>query len=86
MKNKRSPGVDGFSSEFFKVFWKQLSSFVLRGTNHSYNIGELSVSQQEGIITLIPKENKSTLLLTNYRPIYIFNTIYKLASAGTANR
>ena len=86
MKNNRSPGVDGFSCEFFKVFWKQLSSFVLRGINHSYNIGELSVSQQEGIITLIPKENKSRLLLTNYRPICLLNTIYKLASAGIANR
>ena len=86
MKNNRSPGVDGFSYEFFKVFWKQLSSFVLRGINHSYSIGELSVSQQEGIITLIPKENKSRLLLTNYRPICLLNTIYKLASAGIANR
>ena len=86
MKNNRSPRVDGFSCEFFKVFWKQLGSFVLRGINHSYNIGELSVSQQEGIITLIPKENKSRLLLTNYRPICLLNTIYKLASAGIANR
>ena len=47
----------------FKVFWKQLGSFVLRGINHSYNIGELSVSQQEGIITLIPKEDKSDCCL-----------------------
>ena len=62
------------------------SSFVLRGINHSDNIGELSVSQQEGIITIIPKENKSRWLLTNYRPIYLLNTIYKLASAGIANR
>ena len=76
MKNNRTPGVDGFSCEFFRVFWKQLGSFVLRGINHSYNIGELSVSQQEGIITLIPKENKSRLLLTNYRPICLLNTIY----------
>ena len=37
MKNNRSPGVDGFSCEFFKVFWKQLGSFVLRRIN-SYNI------------------------------------------------
>lgn len=86
MKNNRSPGVDGFSCKFFEVVWKQLSSFVLRGINYSYNIGELSVSQQEGIITLLPKENKSRLLLTNYNQICLLSTIYKLASAGIANR
>ena len=41
----------------------------------------MSVSQQEGIISLIPKENKSRLL-----PICLLNTIYKLVSAGIANR
>ena len=43
MKNNRSPGVDDFSCEFFKVFWKQLGSFVLRGINHSYNINNKKV-------------------------------------------
>ena len=29
----------------------------MRSVNHSYNIGELSLIQRQGIITLIPKEN-----------------------------
>ena len=59
MKNNKSPGTDGFSSKFFKVFWKKIGIFVMQSVNHSYNIGELSLIQRQGIITLIPKENRS---------------------------
>ena len=69
MKNNRSPRVDDFSCEFFKMFWRELGTFVLRAINYSYETGEFSAGQQDGIITLLPKENKSRHLLTNYRPI-----------------
>ena len=86
MKNNKSPGTDGFSSEFFKVFWKKIGIYVMRSVNHSYNIGELSLIQRQGIITLIPKENKSRQKITNHRPICLLNTVYKIASASIANR
>ena len=28
MKNNKSPGIDGLSSEFFKVFWGKLKHFT----------------------------------------------------------
>ena len=86
MKNNKSPGTDGFSSEFFKVFWRKIGNFVMRAINYSYKIGSLSLVQRQGIITLIPKENKSRQKLTNYRPICLLNTVYKIASAAIANR
>ena len=86
MKNNKSLGTDGFSSEFFKVFWKKIGIFVMRSVKHSYNIGELSLIQRQGIITLLPKENKSRQKITNYRPICLLNTVYKIASASKANR
>ena len=58
MKNGKSPGLCGFSADFLKVFWKQLGIFVLRSLNHGYSIGELSITQKQGIITCIPKGNK----------------------------
>ena len=70
----------------FKVFWKQLGTFVLRGINYSYKIGELSTAQQQGTITLIPKDNKPRQFLTQYRPVCLFNTVYKIASEAIANR
>ena len=59
MSNDKSPGSDGFTTEFFKVFWKQLGNFIVRSINYGYQKGELSVTQKQGIITCIPKEGKS---------------------------
>ena len=86
MKNNRSPGSDGFSSEFFKVFWKYLGHFVVRSINYGFIKGVLSITQREGIITCIPKGNKPRHFLTNYRPISLLNCVYKIASGSIANR
>lgn len=86
MKNDKSPGSDGFTTEFFKVFWKDIGTFLVRSINCGFEQGELSVTQKEGIITCIPKENKPRKYLKNWRPITLLNTTYKIASACIANR
>ncbi|MCU7951730.1 MAG: reverse transcriptase family protein, partial [gamma proteobacterium symbiont of Bathyaustriella thionipta] len=86
MKNGKSPGLSGFSAEFFKVFWAQLGIFILRSLNYGYNIGELSITQKQGIITCIPKDNKPKIFLKNWRPLTLLDTVYKLASGAIANR
>ena len=58
----------------------------MRSVNYSYNIGQLFWIQRQGIITLIPKENKSRQKFTNYRPVCLLNKVYKIASASIANR
>ena len=86
MKNGKSPGNDGFTTEFFKFFWPDLERFVLRSLNYGYRIGSLSVTQKQGMITCIPKPNKSRHFLKNWRPISLLNVVYKLASTVLANR
>ena len=86
MKNGKSPGQDGFTVEFLKFFWIDISSFVLRSLNYGYRIGNLSVTQKQGIITCIPKPNKCRQTLKNWRPISLLNVVYRLASAVIANR
>ena len=86
MKRNKSPGSDGFSSEFFKVFWNKLGPFIVRSLNYGYSTGELSITQKEGIIVCIPKENKPKQFLKNWRPITLLNTVYKLGSGVIANR
>ena len=64
MKNGKSHGLSGISADFLKVFyWKQLEDFVLRSLNHGQTIGELYITQKQGIITCIPKDNKPKIFL-----------------------
>ena len=75
-----------FRANILRFSGEKNGMFVMRSVNHSYNIGELSLIQRQGIIILIPKQNKSRQNITNYRPICLLNTIYKIASASIANR
>jgi hypothetical protein len=86
MKNNKSPGTDGFTSEFFKVFWKQIGSLVVRSLNDGFEKSELSVTQKEGIIVCIPKGDKPREYIKNWRPISLLNVVYKIGSSCIANR
>ena len=86
MKNNKSPGMDGYSPEFFKKFWDQLGWFFLESINESFANGHLTESQTQGMITCIPKSGKARNLLQNWRPISLLNTSYKLISLCITNR
>ena len=85
MRNSKTPGNDRFTAEFFKFFWIDLKMFVLNSLNYGYRTGSLSVTQKQGIITCLPKPNKSPLFLKNWHPIPLLNVIYKLASSVLAS-
>ena len=86
MTSNKSPGSDGLPVEFYKVFWKDISQYLLKALNVSYAKGCLSVTQRRGLISLIPKKNKDAKLLKNWRPITLLNCDYKIASKAVANR
>ena len=86
MKTDKSPGSDGYTSEFFKFFWIDLGKLILRSVNYGYKIGEMSITQKQGIITCIPKGDKPRQFMKNWRPISLLNTVYKLASSCIAER
>jgi len=46
-----------------------IGHFIVRPLNYAFESGELSETQQPGVITCIPKGNKGKLLLKNWRPI-----------------
>ena len=77
MKNNKSPGLDGITVEFFKFFWVDIGAFILRSINYGYRNGSLSVTQKQGLITWLPKPNKSRLSLKNRRPKSLLNVVYK---------
>ena len=86
MKNDKSPGPDGFSSEFFKIFWKDIGSFITRAINNSKELTCFTEPNKLSIITCIPKVGKPKQFLKNWRPISLLNVIYKLASGYIAER
>ena len=79
-EDNKSPGEDGFTAEFYKDFFDLLGTDLINSLNQAFEVGELSISQQRGVITLIPKEDYDLLDLQNWRPITLFNTDYKITS------
>ncbi len=77
LKNNKSPGSDGLSSEFYKFFVTELSSFLHRVFVECINNECLPTTLTQGITVLIPKSNKDKLLLDNWRPICLLND-YKI--------
>ena len=86
MANRKSPGGDGFTAEFYKFFWPDISDILVNSLNESYDKGEMSITQRQGLIQCIPKANKDRRFLGNWRPITLLNVDYKIGSAVIANR
>jgi exonuclease III len=86
LQNGKSPGSDGFTTDFYKFFWCDIKNSVIDSINYAKNIGKLSIDQKRGIINLIPKKNKDPRLLKNWRPISLLNTDYKIITKVLASR
>ena len=86
VENRKSPGSDGFTPEFYKFFWKDIVDDVVASINYAFDKGALSISQKRGIIILLPKKGKPSDRLNNLRTISLLNTDYKIASKALAKR
>ena len=86
MESGKSPGTGGIPAEFYKVFWDDLSPFLVAALKSSFTQGHLSNSQRRGLITLIPKKDKPLQHLKNWRPISLLNCDYKIATKAIAAR
>ena len=86
MKSGKCPGIDGFPSEFFKVFWLKLKYFVLKSLNEAYENKEMSLTLRQCVINCLPKGDKPRHIINNWRPISLLSVIYKIGSSAIANR
>ena len=86
MNNNISPGSDGITTEFYKIFWNDIKSFYIKSLNYSFENGSLTTLQKQGIISLLPKKDKNLDDLKNWRPLTLLNTDYKIATKAIANR
>ena len=85
-KNNKSPGPDGFSNEFYKIFWPELGQWMTKLFDNYRETNKLNESQLGGIITCIPKGEKNRNEIKNWRPITLLNSTYKFYSSILAER
>ena len=84
MQNQKSSGTDGFPAEFYTFFWPDIGEFLVNSFNEAFNKGQLSLTQKQAIIALIPKGNKPREFLGNWHPLSLLNVDYKLLSGVLA--
>ena len=86
MKSNKTPGIDGITVEFLKVFWRQLKFYITDALNCGFLKGRLSITLRQCVITCLPKPNKDRTMLKNWRPISLLSIFYKLASGSISER
>ena len=86
LKDNKAPGNDGLTGEFYKEFMDLTSEFLLAVFKEAFEKGVLPSSMTQGLITLIPKQNKDSLLLDNWRPITLINNDAKILALIFAQR
>ena len=78
-------GPDGMPPLFFQSFWPQIGPSVTMAVLDVLNHGTSVQSINHTHLVLIPKL-KSPTTMSEYRPISLYNVIYKLVSKTLANR
>ena len=85
-KNNKTPCSDGFTVEFYRLFWDDIGQIMVDSFKYAFKKGSLSINQKLGIISLIPKKDKNKNYLKNWRPISLLNNDYKIAAKAIALR
>ena len=86
MKNGKSPGNNGLSTEFYVCFFDEINQFLIKTLNESFNVGQLSTSQRQAVITLIEKKDKDKRMIKNWRQISLIKVDAKITSEVLALR
>ncbi|XP_045791342.1 uncharacterized protein LOC123886049 [Trifolium pratense] len=81
----KSPGPDGINFSFIKDFWVELRGDVMRFISDFHRNGRLTKGINSTFIALIPKTD-SPQRLSDFRPISLVGSLYKILAKVLANR
>ena len=82
-RNNVAPGAGRFTGFFYKDFWVFLKIIVLGAI---FENKELPLTARLGIIALILKGDMDRCYISNWRPLTLLDTLYKLLSSILAYR
>ena len=77
--NYKSPGLDGFNSEFYKATWQKLGPLICVVVKEFFTKGIMPSYISETRLTVLPKVPHPQSA-TKFRPISCCNVIYKAIS------
>lgn len=84
-KEGKVPQPDGFTLCFFKAAWEVVGLDVAVAIKHFLNTGRLLKEVNSTFISLIPKKLEASTF-NDYRPIALYNFMYKFITKILANR
>ena len=86
MKTGKSPGNDGLTVACLRALWSTSGDMIMESFNQAFIKGKMAASQRQSVIRLIPKKDKSTMELKNWRPISLMSTDTKILAKSLAER
>ena len=86
MRNNVAPRSSGYTGNFYKFFWKSIKNRVMQAIYRTKEVNSMSATQKVGFVQIIPTADKDLKLLTNWWPLTLPNTFYKILSGVLANR
>lgn len=81
MNGGKSPGIDGLTAKFYKVFKSVLGLILLRVYSYMEEVGQCTELFASGIITLLFRNRGRREDLGNYRPLSLLNVDYKILAS-----
>ncbi|KAJ4429350.1 hypothetical protein ANN_26355 [Periplaneta americana] len=80
-----APGPDGLTYQVYKNHWRLIKEYLIELMNYILDTGSVIDGLSDGVVTLIPKTTNPTTV-SEYRPITLLKTDYKLFMKVLANR
>ena len=85
IKNNKTPGNEGLTKEFYKTFWDELKTPLMKSITQAFHMKILSISQKQAAIKISEKKYRDKRYIKNWRPISLLNIDTKILSKAISN-